>query len=988
MRTYSADVREAWGIEDFSVRIGLNEGRVAVGLVGAGDPQVLALGDPVNVAARLQSAAAPGTIVVGSSVARTLSDRYSFRPLGRLPVKGRIESVDAYELQDVSQKGPAEKAPRFVGRASELEALAGVLAELSNGRGQIGVVVGEGGIGKTRLLGEAKCRASSNVLWLDGRCDPIDQRLPYEPFVQPVRTWLGVDEGAAGIEVRVRLASRGRPLLGGRYDEIAPHLARLLGVTLDPRLDRRLEGFPTDVLTTNLISAYREWLCALAARSPVVLAIDNLDSGAEATASFADAVLPAVEDVPLVVLLTMRRVPASPGWKVRTRALAEFSERCFEMPMRPLSDSEAAELVASLDMDESLDDRLRRMVVGRADGNPLYIEELVATVSDPAKFGDLPRALESLLLSRIDGLSDSARDALQASAVLGREFNRDVLARMEVVDGLDAALHSLLRAEIVRERGTRPRRFAFRHGLIREVALATLSSERFRQLNAAAARALTNLGAKNDSDIEALGRHLVASGDIADSSDAVEELADRMALIFRYDEALQLLETCIHAEQSDVGTSVRLRRRQAECLIAIREFDKALAVLEDALKISSDGDERTELQLARAKTLAESGRLSNAYDLVDGLSGRAQRPDLDAQVRLLKGRIALEWGDLRVAAREALSLEGHTLAPTLAFELSSLRAGVYAFQGNLEAAEEWALRSEESAVQSGSLASQLVAKRHVALICLLKGCVRESYELTKQVYDQYVAIGFEAGQLETSVNLAHLSSLVGELDVGSEVAESALLRSPGPYLETLLSANLAGLKFESGEVAEAEAIARRLLSTRDEFPSWTSSSAHLVVVGALLLRGDQAGAAAQLQTAVSAVKSDAEIALMRTTQAEVMLSQGNLQEALSFAQAARALAGRLERVVELRSDRVCALVEAMNGSDDGRLRLEANAKEARRMGLRLEEARALVALGSLDPDSSEHHFAEAQRIFEACGCRTGLAELEDARRGVLTGASS
>lgn len=166
---YARDIEAAWGISEFDVRVGVNSGQAAVGTVGGADPQPVALGDATNVAARLQAAAMPGSIVVGGATAQHLGTRFVLEPIGEISVKGRSQPVTSSRLVEAAAGRPAPPGV-LVGRDEEVGRLLAVMRELDSGRGQVVLLTGDAGIGKTRLLGELREMAGVATTWLERHC--------------------------------------------------------------------------------------------------------------------------------------------------------------------------------------------------------------------------------------------------------------------------------------------------------------------------------------------------------------------------------------------------------------------------------------------------------------------------------------------------------------------------------------------------------------------------------------------------------------------------------------------------------------------------------------------------------------------------------------------------------------------------------------------------------------------------------------------------
>jgi class 3 adenylate cyclase len=551
---YARDVAVAWGIEGFNVRVGINSGQAAVGPVGAGAPQEVALGDTPNVAARLQSLAEPGTIALGGATAERLAQRFVLEPIGEVSVKGRNEPVTAWRL--VRARVAARETPPnpLVGRDGELERLRGAVEELAAGRGQVLLIVGDAGIGKTRLLDELRAIAGARVTWLEGECVSYGGELLLWPCVQILKSWLGVEDAEPDVAVRTKLRAR----LGPRLPEALPGLARLLAIRLEPGVEARPGSLSPDELAAEIRAAYRAWVESLAAERPVVVALEDAHWADASTRDLAEELLELTDRAPVLVAVTTRQDPASEGFRFRLRVLADYPHRTLELMLGPLSDEAAGRLLATM-VPGVLDAGARREIVERAEGNPLYLEELLRalveggglvrrrtwTLNHTAAAELLPPAIENLLVARVDRLPEEARQLAQVAAVAGRSFPVRVLEHVVGTEQVERTLPILLRAEIVREVRRYPElECTFKHGLFQEAALSTLTAERRRDLHGRVARAFEDVFA------DSLEEHL-------------EILAQLYARSNELERALEyLVRAAARAEEFDAGAqAVELRRR-------------------------------------------------------------------------------------------------------------------------------------------------------------------------------------------------------------------------------------------------------------------------------------------------------------------------------------------------------------------------------------------------------------------------------------------
>ncbi len=553
---YAKEVEAAWGITGFSVRIGVNSGQAAVGLVGAATPQEVALGDATNVAARLQAAAEPGMVVVGGTTAARIAKQFVLEPLGEVAVKGRAEAVTAWKLVRPQSGARAAPSMPLVGRETELDRLREALDELVAGRGQVVVVVGESGLGATRLLEELRMLAEGRATWLEAGCPSFGSELVYWPLEVVLRRWLGVEEGEPAIAVRTKARARLGEVLGERAEAVLPYLGPLLAVTLDPGAGG--SELSPEALAAGLHRAYRDWVLALAERGPLVLALEDVHWADASTRELVADLLEVTDRAPLLLALTTRPEPASEGWKLRLKVETEYAHRLTEVTLRPLSERAQREYLRLLM--PALDESVVVELVERAEGNPRYLEELLRFLVDGGGLlrertwtlsmnaADLlPPALENLLVARIDRLPETARKVAQTAAVIGRTFSVRLLERVVWTDDLDRDLAALFRAEVVRELRRYPElECTFKHGLLQEAALSTLTPERRRELHGRVGDALEELYADAlDDHLELLAHHFGRS--------------DQLEKAFRY-----LVSAAVRADEFGASPQAAELRRRAD----------------------------------------------------------------------------------------------------------------------------------------------------------------------------------------------------------------------------------------------------------------------------------------------------------------------------------------------------------------------------------------------------------------------------------------
>jgi class 3 adenylate cyclase len=567
--SYAAEVRKTWELPDLSVRVGVNSGQVAIGVVGGAERHPVALGDTMNVAARLQTAAEPGTIVIGGATAKKLRGRFLLAPLGHIAVRGRETPVEAWRLLRARPERPRRDPRPLVGRAPETARLAAAADALRAGRGQFVALVGEPGIGKTRLLEWFRAHVGDEVTWLEGQCASYGARPSYFAFTEVLRGWLA-DDGAARPTVLARLGI-GRDSL--------PYFATLLSASSNREGGHGAVGGEPDEFGDGVRRAFDGWLRGLCEERPIVLAINDLHWADHCTLELAESLLELLDDLPLVIVATSRLEPDSPDRRLRERARLDHPDRVIELELGPLTDAEADELLTELAPGELAPDA-RREVIARAEGNALYLEQVLRSLLETGGLAprrtwalavpaaQLPTGLESLLMARIAALPRDARRLAQVAAVFGRTFSPALLALVSALEDVERDLARLLRADIIRE--TRPipdREYTFTHGLLQEAALSTLTRARRRELYRTVAAASEQAFADSlDDQLERLAFYHARGGDLPLALEYLERAANRATSLRAHTQSVDLWmrAAAVAEELDDPGAQHRIERRLSE----------------------------------------------------------------------------------------------------------------------------------------------------------------------------------------------------------------------------------------------------------------------------------------------------------------------------------------------------------------------------------------------------------------------------------------
>jgi len=453
-REYGTEVRERHGVE-FAVRIGLSTGPVIVGRVGSDLRYEYApMGSSVNLAARMQAAARPMSVLISDNAYRFVAPLFDTEDAGPIEVKGLTEPVQGYRVlrakaEPGTMRGLAGLQSPMVGREAELAALLHLCEAVQAGLGRAALVVGEPGLGKTRLITEWKAAVEEDrrqhettPRWVEGRCLSYGQGLAYHLLIDLLRSLIGVPDMAEEPETRAALMALVNDLFGEEALEVYPYLGHLLSLRLEGEALERVKPLDPQALQTQYLAALRKLIQALTSRRPLVVVLEDLHWADPSSTELLVRLLPMVSAVPMLLCLVTRPERDAPSWKLVTAVREAMGGSLTEISLGALSDEDSRQLVSNLLEIEALSEETRALVLKKAEGNPFFVEEVIRMLIDRGAIVrqnggwmagaeidrvEIPDNLEGLLMARIDRLPDEAKHILRVAAVIGRQFPLRVL---------------------------------------------------------------------------------------------------------------------------------------------------------------------------------------------------------------------------------------------------------------------------------------------------------------------------------------------------------------------------------------------------------------------------------------------------------------------------------------------------------------------------------------------------------------------------------
>jgi class 3 adenylate cyclase/tetratricopeptide (TPR) repeat protein len=1005
----------------FSLRVGINSGEVLAGAVGE---SYTVTGDVVNVASRLQSASEPGTVTVGERTYRATKDVIEYRPLPALDLKGKAEPVAAWQavgLAGEPGRRPTRIESPLVGRERELGLLFEVQGRtMRERRAHLVTVVGQAGVGKSRLLREFERSLTSGdpaPTFRQGRCPPYGAGVVYWAFAEILRAECGILEGDPSDVAWEKLSTRLDAVLRetgepeeGRARKVAL-IGRALGV--EPGTRTEVEEDPRRAREA-FFSAVRSCVEGVALERPLVLAFEDIHWADGGMLDLIEHVTRFVRAPVLVVCMTRHELlERRPEWVSgrRTETLT-FLE--------PLSGDEARALVEALlpDPDEQLASELAK----RTGGNPLFVEEMVRRVQEEgsADVTELPETVQAVLAARLDSLAPFERRLVQHAAVVGQTFWEDALIPVAREEGCD--LHEAIAAleekdifvpETTARRAGQPE-VGFKHVLIRDVAYGMLpKAVRARKHLEVGAFLEERAGDRAEEVVTLLAEHYARAATLGrETSLPATELERIEAKALRFLEAAGDTASGVYSNQEafthyqsarDMDgalpgeTRARIAEKQGDSALRLGRVDAALALWRDCLDYHR-GEEDLERVAALCRkigaALVHKGERQAAIEhLQRGINLLKDGPPNRELVRLYEeaALLYINTGDNMLAiyaAEKALRLAERLGETRAASRAHGIFGSVFGRIGDTAKARENLERSVELARGSDkeetiraliALGQQLEASQ--ADYTGAREAFSEALELAEQVGDVPAQIEIYAGLAQLAVYRADWAEVSRFTAASRELAEREGLvgRLALPLtLEALLH-------WRAGEWDEAEALYERALELAGQ-AGWSEIAFSSLFGRAFVLRDrrDYGEAVSILNEALDVCERAGLVgrSIQATSLRAVILDlDGRHAEGRESAEEAIALAERLNdpvgRAAALEADGVTG-----EGADAAQ-RLREAADAWRALGRPLEAARCGPLLGRALAESSQDEALAAVDEAAAEFERLGVPHLADRARSVL-----
>ena len=844
VKRYAEQVRRTHGVP-IHIRIGVNSGEVVVRSIGSDlRMDYTAVGQMTHLAARMEQMAMPGSILITAETLRLTEGFVQVKPLGAMNVKGLGEAAQVYELSGAAsarsrfQAAAARGLTRFVGRDTELDQLHQALERAGGGHGQLVALVGEPGVGKSRLVWEfTRSHRTAGWLVLESGSVSYGKATPYLPVIDLVKAYCKIEDRDDQRTVHEKVTGK-LLTLDRAFEPMVPAFLALLNApmgddhwqVLDPRQRR-----------DRTLDAVKRLLIRESQVQPLLLVLEDLHWIDTETQALLDSL---VESLPStrVLLLVNYRPEYTHGWGNKTSYT--------QLRLDPLPPENAEELLNSLVGEHETLDPLKPLLIKRTEGNPFFLEESIRTLVEtgaligergayqlcrPLSAVQVPATVQAMLAARIDRLPSDEKRLLQSASVIGKDVPLITLeAIAEMPEGeLNQGLARLQAAEFIYETSIFPdREYTFKHALTHEVTYNSLLQERRREVHRRAGEALEKIFTdRREEVLPLLARHFLECGDLQKALAYAVQAAEQAESLFAHEEALRHYERA-RACAEDLNLADQLAAIDegiGDVYFRRGPFDRAVESYQRASASTANPDSRAALKFKIGRVYAQFSD-QRGLEFLDTalaeLNSSTQRKER-AQATALLGRYQHYNGHHGTAIQlleEALRL-AEPLDDAETFKIIyQFLAGACYHMGRPEVSMEWARRCVELGERAQDPFGVAIGFEFLAENLNLLGKWREAldfsareYEIAKQIGSEIRLAWVEFNRTSALHGRGELSAAAASARAGLTFAErtgekriAVLLRTWLTMAETDLGSNEAAQRTAHAGVASADALGERL----------------------------------------------------------------------------------------------------------------------------------------------------------------------------------
>lgn len=598
MEPYGEKIKQDCGVE-FKMRIGLNSGHVIVGSIGDDlRMDYTAVGDTTNLASKMESAAKPGGILVSKNTQRIARNYFEFETLDKLEVKGKLDPQEVFELIAPSEVGTRFEASvargltRFVGRKNSMAALMEPFKRVQVRSGQLVGIVGEAGVGKTRLMLEFKNRLTpGSYTYLQGQCLRYGDSIIYLPILNIIKSYFEIKEGDREFIIRKKIKEK---VLGldKKLEHMIPSFQELLSLKTDDEEYLKLEP---KVKRERTFEAIRDLFIRESQNRPLIVVVEDLHWIDRTSEEFLDYLIKWLANARIMLILLYR-----------TEYRHQWGSKTYysKIGLDQLGADSSVELVKAMFEGGQVVPELRELILSRSAGNPLFVEEFTHSLLENGSIEkkdqqyalsrdiselEVPDTIHGIITARMDRLEENLKRTMQVASVIGREFAFRILQTIiQMREDIKTNLLNLQGLEFIYEKSLFPElEYIFKHALTQEVAYNSLLQKRRKEIHEKIGQAIEQIYAERLEEFyEILAYHATAAGQKERALRYLILASERAhrAAAHREEATLLMRAITIAEESGDKYVLPDLHARCGRAYAAIGLWGKAKPELEEALR--------------------------------------------------------------------------------------------------------------------------------------------------------------------------------------------------------------------------------------------------------------------------------------------------------------------------------------------------------------------------------------------------------------------
>lgn len=810
-RKYSRKLELEKGIKGFGVRVGINTGLVVVAEVGT-DLRVeyTAMGDAVNIAARMESAAEPGTILITESTRKLIQKDFDLFYVGPIQVKGKSNPINTYRVRDIKRdeyifENQKHYSP-LIGREKELIKIQESINQLNEGVGKVISIIGDGGIGKSRLVAELRKEKPYGLKWSEGRALTYTLNNSYHMFRCILKNYLGFHHESLDESMFEKLYSRVANHFENKIEEIYPFIEHFLK-SYD-HSDSTTSIFSDDLLAIKgqFHYALKELLRRESSQQPVLLIWEDLQWCDFPSLEILNDLLPLTLDSPVLFLLQYRMDENEKrAWNFHHNNLKEYHENHEIISLHPLDESESLSLIRNLAGSNNLSLDIQNQIIEKSEGNPAFLEEVtnsilesssqqVTTLSRTINYRHeikVPSILQNVIMARVDGLEPLDKITLQTASVIGRVFQKDLLSfviKNDLTDDeFEKSLNELQQKEFILRhlpvnitftKSILQKEYIFKQEIAQDVIYNSLLISQRQNLHRQIGELMENFHSNSIGDfVNTLAIHFEKGKDLKKAFHYYKISAERAKDFFANEDAIFLYSKALELSDQTNSDSVDLAQiyeSMGDVYSLKAEYSKAIDHFNLSSKYYKDSGSHAKIYFKCGQVFELWGNYEKALENYNAGLTIVHKKDSNALIAHIyagMGMVCYRQGDLiqaeKLTERALQILRKINDESTMASVYNNLGI-IFCKLGELEKSLEYHKNSLQIREKLGFASGLAASNNNLGYVYQLKDDLEKAIEYYEKSLKYCERMGNQHGLARTFDNLSHIYIKQGKQELAME----------------------------------------------------------------------------------------------------------------------------------------------------------------------------------------------------------------------------